>query len=169
MEKTKMHLEREALIREKVEQIGVFLEQQAKNSAITPLAGRLFIYLLLSDPPHKNFYEITEFLGASKSSISTALKALEQSGIVEYFTVSGDRKRYFRANTAKWLELEKARIKQATLALEFAKDVLEFRKDSEYHVFNKGLKKVIDYHVFMTTGLQNLLKTWESQHENGEM
>lgn len=154
----------EALIREKVEEIGVFLEQRAKTSSVTPLAGRLFVYLLLSEPPHKNFYEITEFLKASKSSISTALKALEQSGIVEYFTVSGDRKRYFRVNTDKWLEIEKERIKEANKALNFAKEVLEFRKGSEYPTFNKGLKKVLEYQEYMNSGLKQLLNDWENSH-----
>lgn len=157
-------IKNEALIRQKVEEIGVFLEQNTRPSAITPLAGRLFVYLLLSDPPHKNFYELIEFLQASKSSISTALKALEQTGIVEYFTVSGDRKRYFRINTDRWLHLEKERIKTANKVLDFTKDALAFRENSEYPSFNNGLNKVLEFHEYMNIGLKKLMQEWENAH-----
>lgn len=155
--------EREILIQEQVEKIGVFLEQQSKASAITPLAGRLFAYLLLSDPPYRNFYEITQFLQASKSSISMALKALEQAGLVDYFTISGDRKRYFRVNPQKWLEVEKKRVQETTVALGLAQDILNFRQGSEYHIFNKGVKEVVAFQEYMTEGMQKLLKEWEER------
>ncbi len=166
MEKVNNATEKEALIREQVEKIGVFLEQQAKASAITPLAGRLFAFLILSDPPYQNFYDITEFLQASKSSISTALKALEQSGLVDYFTFSGDRKRYFRVNTKKWLEVEQMRLQQATIALGLAQDILEFRKDSKHQDFNEGVEKVVEFYEYITLGMQDLLEKWKSEQKS---
>lgn len=154
----------ESQIKEQVEKIGVFLEQKSKASAITPLAGRLFAYLLLSDPPYRNFYEIEEFLQASKSSISTALKALTNSGIVDYFTISGDRKRYFRVNTDRWLEVEKQRIQDAVTAMDMAQDVLHFRKGSEFKEFNEGVEKLVDFYSYISEGLQKMIDNWSVQH-----
>src|ERR1044071_9320383 len=80
---------------EKVEKMGVMIEQMGH----APVPGRIVSYLMLSEPPYRGFYEIQEFLKASKSSISTALNQLMQAGVVNYITFSGDRKRYFQINT----------------------------------------------------------------------
>ncbi|MBL7776380.1 MAG: hypothetical protein JNK89_10290 [Saprospiraceae bacterium] len=56
-------------VREKVERMGVFFER----SGFAPMTGRVFAYLLVCDPPHKDFFAIQEFLQASKSAVSNAL------------------------------------------------------------------------------------------------
>ena len=80
---------------EKVEKIGIMIEQMGH----APVPGRIVAYLMLSEPPYRDFYEIQEFLKASKSTISTALNQLMQAGVVNYITFSGDRRRYFQINT----------------------------------------------------------------------
>src|SRR6188768_26433 len=80
---------------DKVEKIGIMIEQMGH----APVPGRILAYLMLSEPPYRDFYEIQEFLKASKSSISTALNQLMQAGVVNYITFSGDRRRYFQIDT----------------------------------------------------------------------
>ena len=63
---------------EKVEQMGIMIEQMGH----APVPGRIMSYLMLSEPPYRDFYEIQEFLKASKSSVSTALNQLMQGGVV---------------------------------------------------------------------------------------
>lgn len=54
--------------------------------------------MILSPNDGHTFDEIIEITQASKSSVSTQLNLLLQTKKVEYFTKSGDRKRYFRAS-----------------------------------------------------------------------
>lgn len=78
-----------------IEEIGVRFE---RDHQISPLAARIYAIMILSPNDGNTFEEILEITGASKSSVSTQLNLLLQLKKVEYFTKSGDRKRYFRAN-----------------------------------------------------------------------
>src|SRR5688500_5555046 len=86
-------------IKEHIEKVGVSLEQ----IGFPRMVGRTLGYLMVSDPPHRTFNEIQEYLQASKSSISTSLQFLLNQGLIGYFTLPGDRKRYFRFNAESWL------------------------------------------------------------------
>ncbi|GLR19473.1 GbsR/MarR family transcriptional regulator [Portibacter lacus] len=94
---------------ELVEKMGIHFEQ----SGLTPLHGRVFAYLLLAEPSHKDFFEIQEFLKASKSAISNAIKFLLDKEMITYITFSGDRRRYFKVNLKGW----KAKMKKDILAM----------------------------------------------------
>lgn len=78
-----------------IEEIGLHFEQ---THNISPLAARIYAMMILSPSDGHSFEEIVEISGASKSSVSTQLNVLIQLKKVEYFTKSGDRKRYFRAS-----------------------------------------------------------------------
>ena len=97
----------EAHLEAKVEQLGIAFEKLG----MSPINARVMGFLLLAEPPYKDFYEIRDFLGASKSSISLALNHLMNQGIIDYLTFRGDRRRYFRINTDNWLQ----KLKQQTL------------------------------------------------------
>ena len=81
--------------RKLIEEIGVHFE---KIHNLAPLSARIYIIMILSPNDGHTFDEIIEITQASKSSVSTQLNLLLQTKKVEYFTKSGDRKRYFRAS-----------------------------------------------------------------------
>ncbi|MDR6299671.1 GbsR/MarR family transcriptional regulator [Mesonia maritima] len=81
--------------RKLIEEIGLHFE---KNHQLAPLAARIYAMMILSPADGHTFDEILSTTQASKSSVSTQLNLLLQIKKVEYFTKSGDRKRYFRAN-----------------------------------------------------------------------
>ena len=145
-----------------VERMGVLFEQ----SGYTPMHGRVFAYLLLAEPPHQDFYTIQEFLKASKSAISNALKFLTKEGIVEYITFSGDRKRYFKVDVRGWLENTKERIRQATDLKVLIADVLEIRKDTRYLAFNDELQDVVNFHNELAEVLKAMAARWDEQQRN---
>lgn len=146
---------------QQVEKMGIFFEKLGYS----PMAGRVFALLLIAEPPYMDFYAIQDFMKASKSSISNALKILSQSGIVDYITFSGDRKRYFRVNTKNWFEILKEREQKGTEWIGMLDEVMEIRADSKDLAFNENLEKIIDFQVYMTKGMQELIEKWESQHE----
>lgn len=81
--------------KEAVETLGLHLERRTQ---IAPLAARIQALMILSTNEGMTFDEIVTFTEASKSSVSSNLNLLLQIKSVEYFTVSGERKRYFRSS-----------------------------------------------------------------------
>ena len=81
--------------RKLIEEIGVHFERVHQ---IAPLAARIYAIMILSPNDGNTFDEIMMITEASKSSVSTQLNLLIQLKKVEYFTKSGDRKRYFKAS-----------------------------------------------------------------------
>ncbi len=148
---------KKARIQRKVERMGVFFEQ----AGLTPMTGRVFAYLLLAEPPHKDFYEIQEFMNASKSSISTALKFLQNDGVVEYITFSGDRRRYFRINPDRWYVRLKERFRQLTEMQALIASVLEERQSGKYDDFNAELHRLEAFHAYLADGIEQLIEKWE--------
>lgn len=144
---------------QQVERMGIFFEKVGH----TPMAGRVFAFLLLGEPPYKDFYEIQTFLKASKSAISNALKMLKTSGIVDYITFSGDRKRYFRVNMQNWQQILKERAQKGTEMNQILQEVLDNRSDSKHLNFNETLQSIIDFQVYLNDGMQHLIEKWEEQ------
>jgi DNA-binding transcriptional regulator GbsR (MarR family) len=148
------------LLSEKVEKMGIMIEQMG----YPPVAGRILSYLMLSEPPYRDFYDIQEFLKASKSSISTALNQLMQTGVVNYITFSGDRKRYFQINIEGLVKVIKEQYKQGRLLNNMIGETLQHRKNSEFQKFNRELKEVIDFSAYVHKGIEKLIADWEKNH-----
>lgn len=146
---------------EMVEQMGVVFEQRG----LTPMHGRVFAYLLLAEPPYKDFYEIQEFLKASKSAISNAIKFLMDRNLVKYITFSGDRRRYFQANIEGWLEQTAKEIGQATVLKDLIVETLEARKKSKHLDFNEELENMVDFHNELTEVLNDFIANWRKKRE----
>jgi DNA-binding transcriptional regulator GbsR (MarR family) len=70
-----------------IEEVGVVFEQ----TGIPRMAGRLFGWLLISDPPYQSPAELAEVLKASKGSISTSIRLLQQMGFIERHVIPGSR------------------------------------------------------------------------------
>lgn len=79
-----------------IEEIGLRLESRLN---LAPLAARIYALLTLSSREGLTFEEIREIIGSSKSSTSVNLKILMQLKHIDYYTKSGDRKRYFKITT----------------------------------------------------------------------
>lgn len=82
--------------RELVEKLGILLE---KKEHMAPVAARIFSYIILTGKQGTTFEDLVENLCASKSTISTHLNHLQDLRKLEYFTKTGDRKKYFIINT----------------------------------------------------------------------
>jgi len=78
-----------------IEEIGLVIEERAD---LSPLAARIYANLILASDDGLTFEDITETHQASKSSVSNNLNVLVKLKYVEFFTKSGERKRYFKAS-----------------------------------------------------------------------
>jgi DNA-binding transcriptional regulator GbsR (MarR family) len=82
--------EREELI----EMFGVHFETVHH---LPPLGSRIFAILILDTCSRKTTFEdLVELTGASKSSVSTNLSLLVKMGKITYYTLPGDRKKYYK-------------------------------------------------------------------------
>src|SRR3972149_1745571 len=75
-----------------IEEVGVVVEQ----TGLPRMAGRLFGWLLISDPPYQSPSELAGVLQASKGSISTSIRLLSQMGLIERHIIPGSRHDNFR-------------------------------------------------------------------------
>ena len=74
-----------------VERMGVL----ATQAGIPRMAGRLWGWLLICEPPEQNAAELAEALQASRGSISSSTRLLTTVGIIHRSTRRGDRREYF--------------------------------------------------------------------------
>ncbi|AIY12449.1 MULTISPECIES: GbsR/MarR family transcriptional regulator [Cellulophaga] len=78
-----------------VEKLGVHLENREQ---LAPVAARILSYIILTGKKGTTFEDMVTILCASKSTISTHLNHLQDLKKIEYFTKTGDRKKYFIIN-----------------------------------------------------------------------
>ncbi|WP_327018420.1 transcriptional regulator [Croceibacter atlanticus] len=81
--------------RDLVEKLGVFIEQK---DSLAPVAARILSYIILTGKVGTTFEDLVTQLCASKSTISTHLNHLSDLKRIEYFTKTGDRKKYYIIN-----------------------------------------------------------------------
>jgi MarR family len=74
-----------------------FIEEAARvfGAGMPPMAGRMWAYLAICEPPEQTAAMIAERLHASRGSVSGMARLLEQIGIVRRSTRPGDRREYF--------------------------------------------------------------------------
>ena len=76
-----------------VEEMGQFLA----SLGMTPMAGRMWGWLLICEPAEQTAAEIAEALHASRAAISGTARLLANAGLVRRTTRRGDRREYFSA------------------------------------------------------------------------
>jgi DNA-binding transcriptional regulator GbsR (MarR family) len=74
-----------------IEEMGQFLG----GYGMTPMAGRMWGWLLLCDPPEQTAAEIAEALQASRGAISGTARILTSAGFIRRTTRRGDRREFF--------------------------------------------------------------------------
>ena len=74
-----------------------FIEEAARvfGAGMPPMAGRIWAYLAICDPPEHTAAMLAERLQASRGSVSGMARLLEQLGLIRRRTRAGDRREYF--------------------------------------------------------------------------
>lgn len=114
-----------------VEKLGVHLESREN---LAPVAARILSYIILTGKRGATFDEMVMVLCASKSTISTHLNHLQDLQKIEYFTKTGDRKKYFIVNKDSILHHIDAMIS-------------EWETIKELHLEIKTYKQAINDHI----------------------
>lgn len=137
---------------ELVEQMG----QMLAAGGLPPVAGRVWAYLLICDPPQQGAADLAEALSASRGAISGAVRLLETAGLVRRSTRRGDRREYFDVPPGSIVSILNARLPVTTAWRQLADRGLALLADrpSERQARMQELR---DVYAFMEQELPGML------------
>jgi DNA-binding transcriptional regulator GbsR (MarR family) len=69
--------------------------QMLAGQGLPPMAGRMWGWLLICEPPEQTAGDLSEALGASRGSISGTARILATAGLIHRTTRRGDRRELF--------------------------------------------------------------------------
>lgn len=142
-----------------IEESGILFEMVG----LPRMAGRIFGWLLISDPPYQSPGELAEVLQASKGSISTITRLLMQIGLIERMSLPGQRRDYFRIKPDAWSQLTRQRMAQITAFRQLAERGLQLMTGQEAER-QQRLEEMRDMHAFCEQELPKMLERWEQRN-----
>ena len=144
-----------------VEDVGIAFEQ----TGLPRTAGRIFGWLLISDPPYQSTSELAEALMASRGSISTTTRLLIQIGLIERISLPGVRHDYFHLRPDAWQHIIKHGLgDEIKMFRQLAEHGLELLADRN-PVTRKGLEEMRDVYTFFEREFPALVERWEQEYE----
>lgn len=140
--------------RDRIEKLSVAME----GLGLTPVASRVYIYLILCENHQATFEQIVDYFRVSKSAVSNAIKMLETATMISSKTVGGQRKRYFSANVAGMFNEDNltARIK---LFFEILDEIRSIRQTDDE--LSQELEDVSLLYKMMLVELPLILERWK--------
>ena len=144
-----------------VEEVGIVFEQ----TGLPRMAGRIFGWLLISNPPHQSTDQLAEALIASKGSVSTMTRLLIQIGLVERLSLPGVRHSYLRLRPDALRHMLKHGVEdEIKMFRQLAEHGLELLAD-ETSLRRKWLEEMHDRYTFFEREFPALLERWEQQQD----
>ena len=142
-----------------IEEVGIVFEQ----TGLPRMAGRIFGWLLISDPPYQSPAELAEVLMASKGSISTITRFLLQLGLIERFVIPGERHDHFRLRQdALKHTMRRGLEDEIKMFRQLAERGLELI-GSKASPSRQWLEEMRDSYTFLEREFPVLLERWEKQ------
>jgi len=134
-----------------------------EQSGMTRMAGRIFGYLLICDRDAVSFDQIRHVLQASKGSISTNLKQLQQTGLIEQTTYPGDRKTYYRASRVQIGDITASRLNLMEKFAELFSKARELKsRDDDV---SEWLRETAVFYNWMEQKMEEMMAEWETEKE----
>ena len=141
-----------------VEKLGIHFENR---DGLAPVGARILSYIILTGKQGTTFEELVINLQASKSTVSTHLTHLQDLKKVEYFTKTGDRKKYFIINNDSMLQSITQLMNQWQEQKDLHEEIMDFKinaneslkEDTQFNLeFHKG------YIDFLNEATQSISK-----------
>lgn len=142
-----------------VEDVGVVFEK----TGLPRMAGRMFGWLLISDPPYQSPAELADVLMASKGSISTTVRLLAQVGLIERHIIPGERHDHFRVSEDALQKTIRHGIEdEIKMFRHLAENGLKLMKD-EPSVRKEWLEQMRDRYAFLDKAFPKLMERYEKR------
>lgn len=147
-----------------IEEVGVVFEQ----TGLPRMAGRIFGWLLISDPPYQSSAELAEVLMASKGSISTMTRFLIQMGLIERFVIPGVRHDHFHLRPdALRRTIRHGLEDEIRMFLQLSEKGLALMKD-ESSIRRQWLEEMHDRYTFLEQEFPALMERYEHKRRRGK-
>ena len=142
-----------------IEEVGIVFEQ----TGLPRMSGRMFGWLLISDPPYQSASELAEVLMASKGSISTTVRLLVQMGIVERYIIPGARHDHFRLKEDALLMIIRHGLEdEVKMFRNLAERGLKLMK-KEPPARKRWLEEMCNRYAFLEKALTNSMKEYNGK------
>ena len=96
----------DARVQDWMERLAILLERDG----LPRMAGRIFGWLLVCDPPEQSMEELAAAVQGSKASMSTMTRLLVSAALVEKVRLPGARCDAFRIRPGQWRQLWRSRM-----------------------------------------------------------
>jgi DNA-binding transcriptional regulator GbsR (MarR family) len=138
--------------------MGIVFEQ----FGLPRMAGRCFGWLLICDPPHQTAALLGEAVGASKGSISAMVRILMRGGLVERFSITGERAVRYRIREGSWSKMMDAKLQGIRRMRTLAERGVALLRDEEAHV-RERVEQMRDMYVFFEREWPLLIERYERE------
>ena len=145
------------------EEMGLFYERLGGPR----MAGRLIGWLMVSDEPHFTAAGLAEVLQASKGSISTTTRLLEHGGMLERFTIPGDRKAHFRLRPKWWTHMFSRRAAVLAQTKQMVEGWID-RLDGSSADRLERLHEMRDFYAFLEQEMPAMLERWLAEQKRAK-
>ncbi|MEQ4723173.1 MarR family transcriptional regulator [Nonomuraea sp. B19D2] len=142
-----------------VEDAGLFYERLG----LSRTSGRVMGWLLTAESDSADAPELAEALAVAKSSMSVALRQLEQAGLVERFRVRGERRDRYRLAEDVFARAFRAKMAEFQTFRELAEQGLRAVGDDPAR--RRRLELMRDMYVFMMDRFPSLLDEWDKRKD----
>lgn len=133
---------------------------------LSRMLGRVLGALMISDPPERSAEELSEVLGASRGSISSATRSLIQMSLVQRWSKPGERRDYFRIKPGAWHEIMRREMEALRGFREIAERGLDLL-DSKEASARRNLEEMRDFYAYWEREMPAVLERWE-RHAEGK-
>lgn len=140
-----------------IEKFGLFLEN---NSIFPRIAGRIYGYLLICGPPHQSAKELVERLHITKSSVSSMMRLLLQSKLVEEINITGERSRYYRIKKRGWENIFLENLQALSSVRKLLGEGLSLLENRDAKLLNR-LEELDELYAFFEKEMPSLIERWK--------
>ncbi len=133
-----------------VEEMGGLMLVQGTPRAVMRVLG----WMVVCEPAEQTAPEVQQQLELSAGSVSTALRSLSESGILERVARPGDRRIYHRFSTQGWEQVLEARFR----ALSEMRRVAERALAAAGGESDERLRDMRDVYAHMEAGVADLIQ-----------
>ncbi|HSN93200.1 MAG TPA: hypothetical protein VLS93_18365 [Anaeromyxobacteraceae bacterium] len=138
-----------------VEELAMALEQDG----LPRMAGRIFGWLLVCDPPEQTLEDLAAALHGSKASMSTMTRLLAGAGLVERMRPAGARRDAYRIRSGQWEALWRSRLElvgQVMALLERGRELVAGRRPEA----RRRIEELHEQYAWFGKELPRLLQRW---------
>lgn len=143
-----------------VESIATMMEQEG----LPRMTGRVMGYLLICEPTHKSSAELADALNASRGAISTATRALLQTGLIHRRPVPGSRATYFEMQPEAMSQLIQGQAMRLGMMQQVIEQGLDLLTDRPPELRTR-LQEFHDVLAFFQDEYPKLIARWDAKQK----